>query len=109
VSGEWGGGSRNRTRRPVNGDQARGQRLYAELADTPFLCETCGGCHPLAEHKACRDGQRTPPLTVLLRGIGQVLAAVGLGVLALALIAAGLIVTAGLGVGILLAAVIDRD
>jgi hypothetical protein len=92
----------------VSGDADRGQRLFADLASTPFWCESCTGCHPLAEHKACRDGQRTPPLTALLRGIGQALAAVGLGVLAVVLTAAGLIITAGLGVGMLLAAVIDR-
>jgi hypothetical protein len=68
----------------------------------------CGGCHPLAEHRACRDGQRTLPLTILLRGIGHAAAAVGLAFLAVALTAAGLIVTAGLGLGMLFAAVIDH-
>jgi hypothetical protein len=115
VSGEWSGGSQNRSWQrkghrggPVPGDNERGPRLYNELAGTPFWCDTCGGTHPLAEHKACRDGQRTPPLTALLRIAGHAVAALGLGVLAVVLTAAGLIVTAGLGLGMLLAAVVDR-
>jgi len=61
MSGEWSGGVANRTWQrkghrggPVDGDTERGQRLYAERAHTPFWCETCGGCHALGEHKACR-------------------------------------------------------
>lgn len=64
MSGEWSGGSANyRWQRaghrggPVDGDTERGARLFAELAGTPFWCDTCNGCHPLAEHAACRDVQ----------------------------------------------------
>ena len=64
MSGEWSGGSANRSWHrtghrgaPVDGDTERGARLFAELAGTPFWCDTCGGCHPLAEHAACRDAQ----------------------------------------------------
>ena len=62
MSGEWSGGAQNRTWRrtghrggPVTGDTQRGQRLFAELAQTPFWCETCGGTHALAEHSDCRN------------------------------------------------------
>lgn len=70
MSGEWTGGAQNRHWRrtghrggPIPGDTARGQRLYAELADEPFWCETCGACHPLSEHQACRQ----PPSTDVAR------------------------------------------
>jgi len=62
MSGEWSGGIANRTwQRPgsrharAEGDDQRGPRLYAQLARTPFWCDNCGGCHPLAEHRQCRD------------------------------------------------------
>jgi hypothetical protein len=32
----------------------RGARLYAQLADEVFWCETCGRTHPLREHRECR-------------------------------------------------------
>jgi hypothetical protein len=61
MSGEWTGGAANRHwqrkgyRGPVAADDAeRGARLYAELAETPFWCEVCGGTHPLREHRNCR-------------------------------------------------------
>jgi hypothetical protein len=62
MSGEWTGGAANRVWRqaghrggPVRGDGARGRRLFAQLAEVPFWCETCGRLHPLAEHRRCRD------------------------------------------------------
>lgn len=62
MSGEWSGGVANRAWRrkghrgaPVRGDAERGKRLFALLAQVPFWCETCGGLHPLAEHKQCRS------------------------------------------------------
>jgi len=64
MSGEWTGGSANRHwqrtgyRGPRIDDAELGQRLFDELADARFWCEVCGGCHPLREHQACRDGQR---------------------------------------------------
>jgi hypothetical protein len=66
---KWKGGAANRTWgrqgyvAPITkGDQARGRRLYALLAYTPFWCETCGRQHPLSEHRECRTGQVTEPL-----------------------------------------------
>lgn len=63
MSGEWTGGVANRHWQRkghrgghVQGDTARGRRLFAELADEPFWCESCGGSHPLREHAACRAG-----------------------------------------------------
>jgi hypothetical protein len=68
VSGAWSGAGLNRTWHPggrprqvhalTAEDRARGARLFAELADVPFYCETCHGSHPLSEHKACREGTR---------------------------------------------------
>jgi len=62
VSGEWTGSSQNRHWQrtghrggPVDGDAERGERLFEELADVSFWCETCGGCHALAGHQACRQ------------------------------------------------------
>lgn len=66
MSGQWTGGSVNRQWiRPgsrvtdLPGDRARGVRLAAELATARFWCETCGGVHPLAEHRACRRRARS--------------------------------------------------
>lgn len=63
MSGEWTGGAQNRHWQRaghrgghVQGDAARGRRLWAELAGEAFWCESCGGSHPLREHAACRDG-----------------------------------------------------
>lgn len=30
-------------------------RLYADLADEPFWCDTCRQQHPLREHRECRS------------------------------------------------------
>lgn len=61
MSGEWSGGAVNRhwqrqgsRQRNIPGDAARGARLYARLAGTPFWCDNCGRLHPLAEHRDCR-------------------------------------------------------
>ena len=63
MSGEWTGSASNRRWQraghrggQVQGDAARGERLYAELADVRFLCDTCGASHPLREHRICRAG-----------------------------------------------------
>ena len=58
--GKWSGGTANRNwarpgnRVTITDDQARGARLYAELAGEDFLCDTCGRMHPLREHRQCR-------------------------------------------------------
>lgn len=33
----------------------RGERLYRRLAAERFWCDTCHGCHPLAQHRDCRE------------------------------------------------------
>lgn len=38
----------------INEDARRSARLYLQLADDDFLCETCGRLHPLREHRECR-------------------------------------------------------
>lgn len=61
--GRWSGGTANRTWAryagaavvDIAGDAERGPRLYAELADAVFYCETCKGTHPLAEIRNCRS------------------------------------------------------
>jgi hypothetical protein len=59
--GKWSGGIANRTwARPgsryasdgMTGEQRRA--LYESVKDEPFWCETCGGAHPLREHRECR-------------------------------------------------------
>ena len=52
-------------RAPQPGDEKRGKRLFAQLADVTFYCEVCHGSHPLREHRRCRqlghqDGQASP-------------------------------------------------
>lgn len=61
--GKWSGGAANRSwaryagAREIStaGDAERGARLFALLASTEFLCETCGTMHALAEHRQCRS------------------------------------------------------
>jgi len=60
--GKWSGGTNNRHwERPgshvrnLEGDAERSSRLAAEMAAVPFLCDTCGQMHPLAEHRQCRN------------------------------------------------------
>jgi hypothetical protein len=72
VSGQWSGGTHNRywqrpgsRLRDVPGDAERGRRLFAHLAAERFWCGTCGGTHPLAEHRACREAN---PFMSALRG-----------------------------------------
>lgn len=36
------------------GDEARGARLFEQLAGELFWCERCRGRHPLREMAACR-------------------------------------------------------
>lgn len=31
------------------------RRLYLQMADEIFWCETCGRTHPLREHRECRE------------------------------------------------------
>ncbi len=57
--GKWSGGAANRLwsrpgSRHYPHDPERGARLYAQLADAVFWCETCGRMHPLREHRECR-------------------------------------------------------
>lgn len=61
--GKWSGGTANRTwaryagARTVDiaGDDERGPRLYDQLKDEIFFCETCKGTHSLAEIRQCRS------------------------------------------------------
>lgn len=66
--GKWSGGAANRTwSRPgsrhvhVHGDTERARRLYEQMKDVPFLCDTCGQMHPMVEHQRCREAERVRP------------------------------------------------
>ena len=59
--GKWSGGAANRTwARPGSRHYAetltaqQQHELYEQHADEDFWCETCGGSHPLKEHRQCR-------------------------------------------------------
>jgi hypothetical protein len=61
--GRWSGGRENRDwarpgsrHYPEQLDAATRRGLYDAVADEPFWCETCGGTHPLREHRDCRKG-----------------------------------------------------
>lgn len=59
---EWAGGIANggfqragSRIRNVPGDAERGVRLFRQLAGAIFYHERCGGSHPLAEHRKCKQ------------------------------------------------------
>jgi hypothetical protein len=54
-------GPREGPPRPPEPDAPPGPQVQAIVAaDPPFWCETCGGTHPLSEHRRCRGGSRAP-------------------------------------------------
>lgn len=66
--GKWSGGAANRSwNRPGSRLRAgpetaqRDHRLYEQMKDLPFYCETCGQMHPMVEHQRCRDAESARP------------------------------------------------